>query len=245
MQAASQEAAFFMHTEIQKIFEEIGGAFVSSPSDIQSKLSQIKAFVYDWDGVFNNAIKNENKSSTFNEADSMGTNLLRYTYYHQHGEMPKAALISGERNEMAFHFSLREHFDASYYKIPHKINALNHFCEKHNLGLHEVCYFFDDVLDLSIAEACGLRILINRKANPLFRRYVVGNNLADYITGHDSGNFAIREASEMLIGLSGLYDTIITERRTFSENYSAYFKARQAASTDFYTIKDGNIILHA
>jgi 3-deoxy-D-manno-octulosonate 8-phosphate phosphatase (KDO 8-P phosphatase) len=77
--------------EIQEEFESIGGIFVHPLQTLIKKFKGIKAFVFDWDGVFNNAQKNENKSSTFNEADSMGTNLIRYDYYsqgtmHQHNQ---------------------------------------------------------------------------------------------------------------------------------------------------------------
>lgn len=227
--------------DIQKEFEAIGGIFVIPIEVLKEKLQHIKAFVFDWDGVFNNAQKNENKSSTFNEADSMGTNLIRYDYYSQFGKMPNTAIISGEKNELAFHFCKREHFDASYFKIPNKIIALNHFCQANSIKPEEVCYFFDDVLDLSVAEVVGLRMMINRKANPLFRNYVVKNNLADYVTGHDSGNFAVREATEVLMGLSGNFDKIMLERTKFGANYQEYINLRQILPTSFFTINNGEI----
>ena len=67
------------HTE--SIFEQIGGVFCTPADLLAEKLKTIKAFVFDWDGVFNNAVKNENKSSNFNEADSMGTNMLRFNHF--------------------------------------------------------------------------------------------------------------------------------------------------------------------
>jgi 3-deoxy-D-manno-octulosonate 8-phosphate phosphatase (KDO 8-P phosphatase) len=90
--------------QITPLFENMGGVFVSSTPKIIEALGKIKAFVFDWDGVFNNAVKNENKSSNFNEADSMGTNMLRFSHYLLSNELPKTAIISGERNEFAFYF---------------------------------------------------------------------------------------------------------------------------------------------
>ena len=231
-----------MTEEIEIIFKQLGGVFLTDAKNITQKLSHIKAFVFDWDGVFNNASKNENKSSNFNEADSMGTNMLRFSHYLIHQQMPYSAIISGEKNEMAFYFSNREHFNESYYKIPNKILALNHFCESHKIKLTEVCYFFDDVLDLSIAKTCGLRIFINRKANPLFRNYLIKNNLADYITAHESGNFAIREACELLIGLNKNYDEAMEERTTYSSSYEKYFELRQSQNTKIFSLNDGIIV---
>lgn len=231
-----------MNLDVELIFSEIGGTFLSSALDISAKLKTIKAFVFDWDGVFNNAVKNENKSSNFNEADSMGTNLLRFNYFLHNNKMPACAIISGEKNEMAFYFCNREHFDASYYKVADKIIALEHFCKANNIEKSEVCYMFDDVLDLSIAKVCGIRILINRKANPLFKNYVINNKLADYITAHESGNFAVREACEMLIGLSETYNEVIEHRTVYSPIYKDYITQRQVAPTTFFTVENNEIV---
>lgn len=227
--------------QTESIFSELGGLFCTPAEKIGERLKTIKAFVFDWDGVFNDASKNENKSSTFNEADSMGTNLLRFSYFMKNHSLPVTAIISGEKNEMAFYFSQREHFSASYFKIPHKIQALEHFCTQHKLALTEVCFVFDDVLDLSVAEKCGLRILVNRRANPLFKNYIIKNNLTDYITAHQSGQFAVREACEMLMGLHGTYDEILKQRTEYSDLYATYITKRQSSITDFFTLVDGNI----
>ncbi|MCX6187112.1 MAG: phosphatase [Bacteroidetes bacterium] len=232
-----------MSNQTDTIFTQLGGVFTTPAEIISEKMKVVKAFVFDWDGVFNNAVKNDNKSSNFNEADSMGTNMLRYNYFYHNNKMPVSAIISGEKNEMALYFCQREHFDASYYKIPNKIIALQHLCEANNINVNEVCYMFDDVLDLSIAEKCGVRILINRKANPLFKNYVIKNNLADYVTAHESGNFAVREACEMLIGLTGTFDNIMKERTLFSENYTQYITKRQTLPTSIFTVDNGEIIL--
>jgi 3-deoxy-D-manno-octulosonate 8-phosphate phosphatase (KDO 8-P phosphatase) len=231
-----------MNNNIESVFTEIGGIFLSNAEQINLKLKGIKAFVFDWDGVFNNAAKNENKSSTFNEADSMGTNMLRFNYFLHNNKMPACAIISGEKNEMAFYFCNREHFSSSYYKVADKIIALEHFCKANNINKNEVCYMFDDVLDLSIAKVCGIRILINRKANPLFKNYVINNNLADYITAHESGNFAVREACEMLIGLIGTYNEVMEHRTSFSPIYKDYITQRQAAPTAFFTVENNEIV---
>lgn len=223
-------------------FEQLGGLFPLGSESMAKKLNGIKAFVFDWDGVFNNAAKNEQKSSNFNEADSMGTNMLRFSYYLQNQQLPYTAIISGEKNSMAFYFCEREHFDGCYYKIPDKMVALNHFCEKNKIQASEVCYVFDDVLDLSIAQVAGIRIMIHRKANPLYRNYIIKRGLADYITGSESGNFAVRESCELLMGLFGNYDTCLDERKDFSAIYQEYLGKRQSATIHFHTQKEGVII---
>ncbi len=224
-----------------KIFESNDGKFLDSESLLVSKLSRIKAFIFDWDGVFTNGEKDHELQSRFNEVDSMGTNLLRFSFFLKHKQLPVTAIISGENNKAAFTFSTRECFNANYFKVANKTDATKHLCETYGILPTEIAYVFDDVLDLSVAKECGVRIFISRKANPMFNAYVVKNKLADYITFSESGNFAVRESCEMLMSAYGLYDEAVMQRVNYSENYSAYITQRRGVKTKHFTIIDGKI----
>jgi len=227
---------------IEKIFTGIGGTFLVDPKTISAKLNAISAFLFDWDGVFNNGEKNETGSSNFSEVDSMGTNMLRFSYWLQHHKLPFTAIISGERNKASFTFSSREHFTSCYYKVMHKVEALDHFCKEHHLKHDEVAYVFDDVLDISIARSCGLRILVNRKNSPLFTEYIKTYNFADYITGAGSGEFAVRETCELMMGLNGMHDEAISRRSANADVYREYIEARNQVKTLFFTRPADSII---
>lgn len=225
----------------QGLYESIGAEFLIPQYKISEKLQGIKAFVFDWDGVFNNGEKHSNGSSSFNEIDSMGTNLLRFSHYIKSKKLPHTAIISGEKNETAFFFAKREHFNSSYSKFSDKKIALQHFCEAHQIKPAEVCYFFDDVLDLPIASVAGLRIFIKRKQGLQFTNYVKQNHLADYITASNSGEFAVREACEMLMAANGVFDQAITHRMNFDDSYKQYIAARNDTPTHFYTLSNGEV----
>ncbi len=222
--------------EIEKLYLELGAKFITPISQIQSNLQNIKAFIFDWDGVFNNGQKQANGSSNFNEVDSMGTNLLRYSHFLKTEQLPLTAIISGENNETALWFCKRECFNYSFFKIANKTDALTFICNKENIQPNQVAYFFDDVLDLSMAQICGIRVLVNRKANPLFTNYCIKNKLVDYITASESGNFAVREACELLIGLNSNFNAVITNRKTYAPHYKTYIENRKKISPIFYTI---------
>ena len=98
------------------------------------------------------------------------------------------------------------------------------------------------MLHVSLAEVCGVRIFISRNANPLFNEYVIRHFLADYVTGATSGQGAVREASELLMGLNGNYNEVITERKNFSETYSNYLALRKATTPTYYTSQDGAVV---
>ncbi len=227
--------------EIEEMFQQNGGQFLSSAETISNKLSHIKAIIFDWDGVFNTGEKNSGGSSSFSEVDSMGTNLLRFSFFLKNAHLPSTAIISGEKNEDAFFLAKREHFNNSYFKIKHKIDAIRHFCDVNFISPDQIAFFYDDVLDLSAAKHVGLRIFISRKSNPLFNQFVIENELADYITGAESGNFAVREACELLIGLNGNFNQVIQERMDYSKNYHQYIEKRNKEKTTFFTVSENQI----
>jgi 3-deoxy-D-manno-octulosonate 8-phosphate phosphatase (KDO 8-P phosphatase) len=228
--------------ELERLYLSLGGKFITPMDILQSKLQSVKAIVFDWDGVFNDGQKHANGSSNFSEVDSMGTNLLRFSCFLRSNKLPLTAIISGERNETAFYFAKRECFHYSFFKAAtNKIDALKHICEQEKIKPEEVAYFFDDVLDLGIAEMCGLRILVSQKYNPLFADYCVKNNMVDYITAANGGSHAVRESAELLIALNGNYDTVLTERKNASPLYNAYLSERRAVETKHFTFKDNKI----
>jgi 3-deoxy-D-manno-octulosonate 8-phosphate phosphatase (KDO 8-P phosphatase) len=229
-------------SHITQLFTEVGGRFITPEAEIIEKLKQVKAFVFDWDGVFTDAGKDHNLDSCFSEADSMGTNLLRFSYYLNNRQIPITAIISGEKNTAAFTFVDRERFHYSFSKFAHKLDATKHLCGLHDLKPHEICFVFDDVLDLSLAEICGVRIYIPRKSNPLLNEYVIKNKLVDYTTGATSGEHAVREAAELLIGLNGNFDETITNRKNFSSEYKDYLALRKATNPLYFTVLDGDIV---
>ena len=228
-------------TEIAQRFEGIGGRFLTSPEEIRARLKSIKAYVFDWDGVFNSGQKASSGGSSFSEIDSMGLNLLRFSHFRRCGEQPLTVVISGEKNDTAFFYSERENFRYSYYKVAHKAYALDHLCKLESIEPENVCYFFDDVLDVPIAERCGIRIMVDQKRTPLFLDYCLRNKLADYITSAPGGNFAVREGAELLIGLGDDFDQVISARTKNIAEYQEYITGRRKIRTEFFTLKDNTI----
>jgi len=228
--------------EIAQIPALFHGEFLLPAAAIAERLHHIKAFIFDWDGVFNGGEKDANGSSLFNEVDSMGTNLLRFNHYQRNKEQAIVAIISGENNQAAIRLAQREHFQAVYGGIKHKAIALEHLCNTYGLVDHEVAFFFDDVLDFSIASRCGLRVMVNRSCNPLLIQWAKEKKYVDYLTAADGRNYAVRESVDLLCGLSGIYEHTIGERAQFSENYQAYLSQRNAAIPQLFTLQDQQIV---
>jgi 3-deoxy-D-manno-octulosonate 8-phosphate phosphatase KdsC-like HAD superfamily phosphatase len=156
----------------ERVFRDLGGQFVASPQQLVEKISKIKVFLFDWDGVFNAGYKGEGATSLYSETDSMGTNLMRFGKYLQNGKIPFTAIITGEQNESAFKLARREHFNAVFFKVKNKRLALSYLGKVQGIKPEEVCFFFDDVLDMAIAKEVGLRVMIHRNSSPLFTGFV-------------------------------------------------------------------------
>lgn len=225
--------------EIEKLFK---GRFLIPADKIKVKLEKIKAYIFDWDGVFNNGQKDERNTSLFNEIDAMGINMLRFNHYKRKGSMPLFAIITGERNSASHTLAEREHIDAVYYKIKHKSTALEHLCKQHNLTPEEILFVFDDILDLDVAAKVGVRMMVQRPANPLLIKYAEDRQLMDYLTANDGNNHALREVTELAIGLTGRYDETLNDRIAYNDLYRKYITLRNTLPTEFYTVDGDNIV---
>src|SRR5512138_1919784 len=110
--------------DLEQEFVKSGGIFLTSPKEIGSALKTIKAFIFDWDGVFNDGRKTSVSDSSFSEIDSMGINLLRFDYWLRYNRFPQMFIITGMKNETAAGFARREHFDGIFQNSKNKKEAL-------------------------------------------------------------------------------------------------------------------------
>ncbi len=228
----------------QHIFETKGGVFITPPFVLMEKMQNIKAILFDWDGVFNGGNKGGSRHSGFSEIDSMGTNMLRFSIWLKNQQkLPLSAIVTGASNEVAIDFAAREHFEKVYYGISDKNKALDHLLEQGNLKPEEIAFFYDDILDVSIAKKVGVNIFIKSEAKVAFSEYVQNQQLADYITAFSGEKHGVREACEMLMNINGNFIKCIEERVEFSSLYENYLDSRNNRSTTYYTRNTGGEVI--
>jgi 3-deoxy-D-manno-octulosonate 8-phosphate phosphatase (KDO 8-P phosphatase) len=157
---------------ITEHFTDLGGVFITPAEDLKEKLSQIKAFIFDWDGVFNNGAKSSEVGSNFCEPDAMGLNMLKLDYWLRNKEIPYTFIVTGEKNLSAQYLAQREQMHGVFYNCKFKVKALENICSEYNLNTNQIAFAFDDILDVELAKRCGASFLINRTANPLFNQYI-------------------------------------------------------------------------
>lgn len=225
------------HLEDQ--FVDIGGEFRRSAFDIRETLEDTRAFIWDWDGVFNDGRKVQHNSSNYSVIDGLGTNMLRFGYFLKHRSMPVSAIITGEENPMAIDFARQQNFDAIYVGVKKKQDALDHLLKNKDLQNRQLAYFFDDVLDLPVAQRVGLRFAVKRDCNPLFNRYLVQHEMADYISGNSGSQHAVREFCELLLCLMDQYQDVL-EHRSKYDDFLQDYQQQQAKHQCMVYEFDGN-----
>lgn len=222
--------------ETKNLFQSAGGHFLTPPAQMAAQLQSVKAFLFDWDGVFHSGHKSADKISSFSEADSMGVNMLRFGFYLLNGTLPYTAIISGENNPTAQYFADREHLNAVYSGVKHKARILQGMQKEQGISPRQIFFIFDDILDLSLAAQVGIRICVNRPASLPFKKWVTHNALADYYTFSDGQNHAVREACELTLSLLGVYEEVVKQRTAYSEAYQSFLKLRNDLETKKVTI---------
>ncbi len=228
--------------DVSRFFAEQGGVFVIAPDELADKLKTVQALIFDWDGVFNDGSKGNDRNSPFSEADSMGTNMLRYGLWLQNRRMPVAVVITGEQNSMAVNFAEREHFNAIFAGIGDKGMAVDHICSEYKLAPQALACIFDDINDLAMAKRCGVRCLVHRPASPLFKQYVRDGGYCDYITAQNTGRNAVREIAELFLGLCGLFAKAVDSRVAVDQAYRDYLERRQKIATRSYGQVDNEVV---
>jgi 3-deoxy-D-manno-octulosonate 8-phosphate phosphatase (KDO 8-P phosphatase) len=224
------------------IFTSKGGKFITSSAVLQEKLLNVKALLFDWDGVFNSGEKGGLPSS-FNEVDSMGINMLRFGYYMVLGHIPYTAIVTGETNQAGFKWARRERFDNVFFQVKNKVELLPIMKQEQGIEPDEVLFVFDDILDLSLAKEAGVRFLVNRKANPLFNAYCVKNDLCDYLTFSAGNENAIREITEIALDGIGKFETTIEERIFYNGIYSEFLDEKMDKETIYRKAENGSFTI--
>lgn len=196
--------------------------------ELQRRAGNIKALLFDWDGVFNDGWKDLDGGSPFSEVGSMGVNMLRFALWLRNGANPPAAVLTGQLNPHAEKFVQRERFHGLYMGFINKLEAFGDFLKLHGLQAEEVAFFFDDAIDLDVARQCGLRVLIGRRGGERFTDHVVARGDADIVTTCSGGENGLREATEAVIELLGNFGGVFDQRAAYNETYQRYLRERNA-----------------
>jgi len=91
-----------------------------------------------------------------------------------------------------------------YQGQQHKVAAFNEILGKTGLRADEVCYVGDDVIDLPVMRLCGLAIAVKNSREEVIRE-------SHYVTPHEGGKGAVRDAIEYVLREQGKLERVIDE----------------------------------
>lgn len=229
-------------TELEDAFVNIGGKFYTSAFDIREKLQNIKAYLFDWDGVFNDGRLGDSALSSYSAVDSLGFTLLSFGHFLSHHQLNHLGVITGEASPHCIEWCQKQNANHLYTGVKEKNKAFEHFLDQEGLEPENVAYFFDDVLDIPIAEAAGLRFAVGRKCNPMFNDYLRHNKLVDYISGCDGQNHAVREISELLLSLLDKQYDVINHRARYDDHFRDFLEHRNQVASRSWKYQDASIL---
>lgn len=214
--------------EVVRHFSDLGAKLFISRKKLCAKLEKVDTFIFDWDGVFNEGIKINQAGSPFSEPDSMGTNLMRFSYYLKFGTLPRIGIMTGAQNEGALYLANREHFDFIIRGFTDKNEALSLLLKKYQIPSKKALFVWDDVLDLPVASWAGTSIQVSRNASPVLNEYAIMNNCVDYVTSAPGGKYAVREISNLYLAAMGNGKECIENRMQYNDLYRTYLSKRNS-----------------
>ena len=91
-----------------------------------------------------------------------------------------------------------------YQGQSHKMNAINEILAKTHIGISQLCYVGDDIIDLPVMRQCGLAIA-TANARPQVKA------AAHYITPNPGGHGAGRDAIDFILTAQGTLEKVIAQ----------------------------------
>jgi 3-deoxy-D-manno-octulosonate 8-phosphate phosphatase (KDO 8-P phosphatase) len=133
----------------------------------------------------------------FNAHDGTGVSLARL------GKM-KCAIITKRISETVALRARDLRLEYVYMGQAYKMHAIREIMAKEDLTLQEIAYVGDDVIDLPVMRVCGLAVAVaNARAQV--------KAAAHYVTPHEGGHGAARDAVEFILDAKGILEQTIEQ----------------------------------
>jgi 3-deoxy-D-manno-octulosonate 8-phosphate phosphatase (KDO 8-P phosphatase) len=160
-------------------------------SNYKNKLSSIKAFAFDVDGVFTDGTVLATDSGDLlrchNAKDGFAVRMAILNDY------PVAIITGGSSNSIINRFKLvgierEDIYLGSHFKIPDFLD----FCDRHKIRPDEVLFMGDDIPDIGILKECGLATCPADAVNEV-------KEISEYISSYPGGKGCVRDVIEQVL----------------------------------------------
>lgn len=158
-------------------------------------LRQVKAFVFDVDGVLTDgsllALASGEQVRSFNIKDG-------YAIRHAIKKGYRVAVISARREEGVRKRLLSLDVEDIYLGIDNKLEAFARFLQQYGLQPADIAYMGDDIPDLAVMQQCGIAACPEDAAPDVIW-------IANYISSKPGGKGAVRELIEAVLKMQGTW----------------------------------------
>jgi 3-deoxy-D-manno-octulosonate 8-phosphate phosphatase (KDO 8-P phosphatase) len=113
----------------------------------------------------------------------------------------ETAIISGRNSPLVDKRAADLGIEDVVQGVRDKVPVLQEFLSKRHLGLEDVAFVGDDVVDLPLMTRVGFAVAVADASEHLFEG-------AHYVTLSPGGKGAVREVVELILGVQGLWDKV-------------------------------------
>jgi 3-deoxy-D-manno-octulosonate 8-phosphate phosphatase (KDO 8-P phosphatase) len=158
-------------------------------------LSQVKAFIFDVDGVLTDgsllALASGEQVRAFNIKDG-------FAIRHAINKGYQVAVISGRQEEGVRKRLQSLDVSEIYLGVPDKQVVFEAYIRKYNLNTQEIAYMGDDIPDLAVMQQCGVAACPEDAVPDVMW-------VANYISSKAGGQGAVRELIEAVMKIQGTW----------------------------------------
>jgi len=162
-------------------------------------MKEIKLFLTDIDGVWTDSgmyyDNGDNEWKKFNTADSAGVLFLRML------DIP-VGIITGEDTRIVKRRARKLGIEIVHMGVRDKLSVVKSICEEKGIGLDEVAYIGDDIIDIPVLKAVGLSAVPHNAPE-----YV--QDQAQWVLTKKGGEGVFREFVEKYLSENGLLNKAI------------------------------------
>ena len=165
--------------------------------------SKIKLIATDIDGVLTAGeiiiLENGEEIKIWNVRDRQGLHTLR-----QNIPNIKIAWITGRKSKQVELRAKEQKIDYLVQECKDKVKSILDIANKLSIGLSEIAYIGDDIIDLAVLRKVGLSVCPKDAV-------VEAKKVSKYISQYDGGKGVFREVCEILLKANNKWDDIVSK----------------------------------
>jgi len=167
--------------------------------ELKEKARKIKLLLLDVDGVLTDGRiiydSRGRDSKFFDVHDGLGVYILRKAGI-------KTVLITAKGSRAIIPRARDMRVEELFADVSPKTAALEKILKKYKVGIEEVCFVGDDLVDLGLMKRVGFSVAVFNAAPEI-------KQSASYITIRQGGRGAVREVAELILKSQGKWEEII------------------------------------